>query len=113
MTKKSILMAIAIVMILATATACNQKTNTIPPANAQKEVQTQRGADMMNVVDDGMYDPEEEKMKEEQEQDPQQNALDYMAPGHRQARERVKQVQELRQKALDDQKNDIEKLNSR
>lgn len=111
MTKKNIFLVIAVVMVMVTMSACGKKTTSIPAQapNVQNEIQTPRGSDMLDVKDDGMYDPEEQKTEEVQEP----NALDYMAPGHKHARERVKQVQELRQQALDAQKEDMEKLNLR
>ena len=113
MTKKNILLVSVLALLMLTAAACGKKTTSVPTQvpNVQNEIQTPRGSEMLNVVDDGMYDPEENKENPEELQGP--NALDYMAPGHRQARERIKQVQELRQQALDDQKKDLERLNSK
>ena len=112
MTKKNIFLVIAVVMILVTMSACGKKTTPLPTQtpNVQNEIQTPRGSDMLDVKDDRMSDPEEQKAEDVQEN---LNALDYMAPGHKKARERVKQVQELRQKALDEQQKDLEKLNLR
>ena len=99
-------------MIMVTMSACGKKTTPLPAQtpNVQNEIQTPKGAEMQNVVDDRNYNSEEQKTEEVQENP---NALDYMAPGHKKARERVKQVQELRQKALDEQQKDLEKLNVR
>ena len=56
--------------------------------------------------------PAQEKQQiagEEPENQP--NALDYMAPGYRKAQDKLKQVQDIRQQAIDENNKQMENMN--
>lgn len=105
MTKKNILTVAFILLFTVTIAGCGKNTKKEEPVTPQIEVQN---PDEPSMIENGEAWPTTPENFEE-EQNP--NALDYMAPGHRHARERLKRVQELRQQALDEQQKDLERLN--
>ena len=54
---------------------------------------------------------EQKQVKENNTEKQQPNALDYMAPGYRQSQEKIKQLQQIRQQAIDENNTDIENVN--
>ena len=100
MGKKGILLVVFVLAISMITVGCGKKNNVVPtevqPAQTEMQMQGENGV------------PGEQEMANPEGENP--NALDYMAPGHRNARERVKRVQEMRQQALDAQKNDMQRL---
>ena len=91
---KKILFLVAIILSLVTVVSgCGKKTeqNEVVPT-VQNQTQKQQIAG------------EESEKK-------QPNALDYMAPGYNQAQNKIRQVQELRQQAIDENNDDIENVN--
>ena len=53
---------------------------------------------------------EQQQIAGEEPEKKQSNTLDYMAPGYNQAQNKIKQVQELRQQAIDENNEDIENV---
>ena len=53
---------------------------------------------------------EQKQIAGEKPEKKQPNALDYMAPGYNQAQDKIKQVQQLRQQAIDKNNEDVENV---
>ena len=53
---------------------------------------------------------QQQQIAGEEQEKKQPNALDYMAPGYNQAQDKINQVRELRQQAIDENNEDIENI---
>ena len=88
--KKLLIIFIVLLSVVITVSGCGKKqeSQNITPEITQSESQ--------------------QKIASEEPEKKQPNALNYMAPGYKQAQDKLKQVQDIRQQALDEHNNNIE-----
>ena len=94
---KKYLLLIAILSLIMIVSGCGKKN-----------VQTEQKTDVPALQEQAF---EKKQIGSDADKNQQPNALDYMAPGYRQAQDKLKQVQDLRQKEIDANMNDIENVN--
>lgn len=89
--KKNLFLSLIILSLVFIVAGCGKKES---PNEATPTVQKQT----------------QKQIAGEQQEKKQPNALDYMAPGYNQAQNKIKQVQELRQRAIEENNEDTENI---
>lgn len=99
MNYKKLLISVFLLSLTVLVSGCGQKNN-----------QSKSVIDESDKVPQAVQEQEKQQIAGEEPEN-QPNALDYMAPGYNKAQEKIKQVQDIRQQAIDENNKQMENIN--